>query len=479
LIITPIVIALLAYLLKVILLRIIYYFEIRAHVRTIWRRVLLYFVISIAIFSLFIVWEARAGWLAENLSPFIGKNASEILPYIIGLLYAEISTLILVLILYMVQKSYRFTVNKLKILAEQKEISRIQKLLLLNSSRMQKIAVIVVRVLRFIIILLLFYFYIPLMLSFFPATASLADKVMPYVTGPTLKILQAFLDYIPNLITLILIVISIKYLLRFLGHFFTAISKNEIRIKGFDPDWADQTFRLTRVVIVLLGIILSYPYLPGSGSDIFKGFSLFIGALITLGSTSAVNNIVSGIVLTYTGAFRIGDRVKIGDTLGDVIEKKLFVTRLKTFKNEYVTFPNGQVLGASIINLSKAASTEGVLIEISAGIGYDVDWRKVHELMKAAASQTSGILDKPEPFVLQRDLGDFAVTYTLNVRTNEPKKAIMIESELRQNLLDTFNKAGIEIMSPSVTSIRDANVPLIPPKYNPKPFSIGELSNTK
>jgi small-conductance mechanosensitive channel len=317
------------------------------------------------------------------------------------------------------------------------------------------------------------------MLSFFPATANFAQEVMPYVTGPTSKVLEAIVGYIPELITLILIVFILRYLLKFLKNFFAAIGNEELKIRGFDPEWSEQTFRLIRIVIILAGIIVSYPFLPGSGSEIFKGFSVFIGAVITLGSTSAVNNIVSGIVLTYTRAFRIGDRVKIGEMMGDIVEKKLFVTRVKTFENELVTFPNGQVLGSSIVNLSSLAKTEGLFVNAFIGISYDVDWRKVHELMRKAAMQTTGVFSKPEPFVLETDLGDFAVTYKVMAKISEPEKTLIIEAELRRNLLDVFNGDGVEIMSPSVTSIRESTSPMIPADYNPQPFSFLKKKSNK
>ncbi len=182
-------------------------------------------------------------------------------------------------------------------------------------------------------------------------------------------------------------------------------------------------FRLIRIVIILAGIIISYPFLPGSGSEIFKGFFLFIGAVIT--------------------------------------------------------FPNGQVLGSSIVNLSSLAKTEGLFVNAFIGISYDVDWRKVHELMRKAAMKTTGVHSIPEPFVLETDLGDFAVTYKVMTKITEPKKILIIEAELRRNLLDVFNSEGLEIMSPSVTAIRESTSPMIPIEYNPLPFSFPGKKNNK
>ena len=477
LIVAPIFVSLLVFLLRLIVLTVAFYFEKRPRSRKIWRRISLYLTVFLAILVLFFIWESRVAWIAEDLSSDSGNSMSELLPYFIGLLHAFMATMILVFAIFLLQRGFRAALSSLKILAAKTEGGRFQKIMSLTSNRMHRIIVLGLRIIRFVILLVLFYYYIPLMLSFFPATASFAKEVMPYVTRPTVKVLNAIVGYIPKLVTLILIIVIVRYLLKFSKNFFAAIGNEEIKIRGFDPEWSEQTNRLIRIVIILAGIMISYPFLPGSGSEIFKGFSLFIGAVITLGSTSAVNNIVSGIVLTYTRAFRLGDRVKIGNTLGDIVEKKLFVTRLKTFKNELVTLPNGQVLGNSIVNLSAAAKTEGLFVNALVGISYNVDWRKVHELMKRAAQQTHGIISKPGPFVLETDLGDFAVTYKVMAMTNDPKRVLHIEAELRRNLLDIFNAEGVEIMSPSFTSIRESTTPMIPPEYNPKPFSFMERKN--
>ena len=193
---------------------------------------------------------------------------------------------------------------------------------------------------------------------------------------------------------------------------------------------------------------------------------------MTLGSSAAINNIISGVVLTYTRAFRVGDRVQIGNTLGDIVEKKLFVTRVRTLDNDEVTLPNGMVLGGSISNLTAATKSGGLALRISAWIGYDVDWRTVHELLKKAALQTPHILSDPEPFVVETELGDYAVSYTLIAFTEAPEKARLTRAAVRRNALDLFNADGIEIMTPSVSALRDGNQPAIPRDFNPKPFQL-------
>jgi small-conductance mechanosensitive channel len=210
--------------------------------------------------------------------------------------------------------------------------------------------------------------------------------------------------------------------------------------------------------------MVSYPYLPGSKSQFFQGFSVFVGALITFGSSGAIGNIVAGTLLTYTRAFRVGDMVRMGDFTGVVLERTLLVTRLRTAKNEEVSIPNGNVLSGSVLNYSARATSEGVVLTISAGIGYDVDWRTVHRLMIEGALATEHVLRDPPPAVWQSELADYAVNYELRARTD--RAALMWEtySALRQNVLDAFNRAGVEIMTPSILAHRDASSLAVPPE---------------
>ncbi|HKI52961.1 MAG TPA: mechanosensitive ion channel family protein, partial [Anaerolineales bacterium] len=230
------------------------------------------------------------------------------------------------------------------------------------------------------------------------------------------------------------------------------------------------TYQLLRFVVIALGLVVAFPYLPGSGSPAFQGVSVFVGVLFSLGSTSVVANIVSGVVLTYTRAFRVGDRVKIADTVGDIIEKGLLVTRVRTIKNVEITIPNGMVMGSHIINYSMVSQERGLILNTTITLGYDIPWRLIHEVLKKAAQATDGILPEPHPFVLQTSLDDFYVSYELNAYTNQPNKMALIYSELHQNIQDSCNEAGIEILSPHYDALRDGNTSTIPSDYLPKDY---------
>ena len=208
------------------------------------------------------------------------------------------------------------------------------------------------------------------------------------------------------------------------------------------------TSRIVDLLIVALAIVIAFPYLPGSDSAAFKGVSIFLGVLLSLGSSTAIANIVAGVLLTYTRAFRVGDRVQIADTTGDVVEQTLLATHLRTIKNVNVTVPNGLVLASHIINFSKSTKDRPLILNTRMTVGYNIDWRRVHELLIASAEATPGILHDPKPFVLQTSLDDFYVSYQINAYTHSPDLMDDIYSDLNQQLLDRFRAAGIDIISP-------------------------------
>jgi small-conductance mechanosensitive channel len=299
-------------------------------------------------------------------------------------------------------------------------------------------------------------------LGLFTWTATIAratlDMAVSTVSGAT----GAIVAYIPNLFLIAFISTITWYLLRLVRLLFNGIQSERIRVRGFYPEWAMPTFNIIRILIIVFAVVMVFPYLPGASSPAFQGVSIFVGVLLSLGSTSAVANVVAGIVITYMRAFKIGDRVRIAETEGIVIERSLFVTRLRTNKNVEIAVPNSQVMANHIINFSSLARDKGVMLHTSVGIGYDVEWRKVHKLLLAAAAETEGVAEKPQPFVHQKELGDFAVVYELNVPIRQAHRMPAVSSDLQAHILDQFNEAGVEIMSPDYAALRDGNSPTIP-----------------
>ncbi|HEU4354991.1 MAG TPA: mechanosensitive ion channel family protein, partial [Actinomycetota bacterium] len=252
------------------------------------------------------------------------------------------------------------------------------------------------------------------------------------------------------------------YLLKVVHLFFGAVGRGEVALSGFEPEWADPTYKLLRVAIVALALVVAYPYIPGSGSDAFKGISIFIGIVFSLGSSSTIANVIAGYTMTYRRAFRVGDRVKIGDVLGDVTEMRLQVTHLRTIKNEEVVIPNSSILNNEVVNYSSLAHRLGLILHTQVGIGYETPWRQVEAMLLIAAARTPEIMKDPRPFVRQLSLGDFAVTYEINVYCGDAHAMSQIYTGLHRNILDVFNEHGIQIMTPAYEG--DPESPKVVPK---------------
>lgn len=339
-------------------------------------------------------------------------------------------------------------------------------------SEEQELAIIhfLIRILKWILFAILLYITLPVIFSIFPFTRGWADSLFRLIWSPFRGILVAIWKFLPDLFTIIIIIIVIKLLIRFVKYVFTEMEAGKLKISGFHADWAMPTFSIVRFLLYAFMFILIFPHIPGSNSPIFKGVSVFLGVLLSLGSTSAVANTVAGLVITYMRPFKLGDRIKIGDITGDVIEKTLLVTRIRTIKNEEITIPNTSVLTGSTTNFSSFSRDDGLIIYTTVTIGYDVPWREMHKALVDAALQTDMILSEPVPFVLQTSLDDFYVSYQVNAFTHEPNKMAEIYSMLHQNIQDVCNERGIEIMSPHYRSERDGNITTIPADYLSKDY---------
>lgn len=332
----------------------------------------------------------------------------------------------------------------------------------LTPERQGQLAQFLLTVSKWVIMGVVLYLALPALFSIFPATKGLANTLFHYILTPLVKFGRALLGYLPALFTIVVIVVITRYLVRGLRFLSMEVERGKLQLPGFYSDWARPTFALLRVILYAFAFVMIFPYLPGSDSPIFRGVSVFFGLLISLGSSSAIGNIIAGLVITYMRAFKEGDRVKIGDTTGDVIEKSLLVTRVRTIKNEDVSIPNAAILNGSTVNYSSSAKELGLVLTSTVTIGYDVDWRTVHQLLLAAAAKTQLVETKPAPYVLQTSLDDFYVSYAVHVYTCTAGKAARIQSELHGHILDAFNEAGVEIMSPHYRAERDGSAITIP-----------------
>ena len=338
----------------------------------------------------------------------------------------------------------------------------IQSFQILRAERIWGVVRAVLITARTFLILVLAFICANFVLGLFPWTVGTARRLVEYVVGPLATLGNGLIAQIPSLLFLLILFLIVRYSLKLIHLFFAAVGRGEVKLERFDADWAEPTYKIVRLLVIVFALVVAYPYIPGSSSDAFKGISLFIGVVFSLGSSSIIANMLAGYMMTYRRAFKVGDRVKIGDVVGDVSDIRLQVTHVRTVKNEEVVVPNSKILGDEIVNYSSLAKTQGLILYTTVGIGYETPWRQVEAMLLMAASRTPGLMTEPAPFVRQKALGDFAVTYELNVYSGNAQAMNALYTELHRNILDVFNEYGVQIMTPAYEG--DTPEPKVVPK---------------
>lgn len=385
-----------------------------------------------------------------------------------------LAILVLIIIIALVKyisKFFNWTALKIES-QEDKKIKGIQvkNYTLFDAKRQINALLLVNKILKWFTVIIAIYIALPILFGIFPWTEHFADTLIGYVLDPVKNILTSFWNYLPDLITIIVIIIIFRYILRGVKFLKDEISRGNLQLPGFYPDWAAPTYQIVRILLIAFTFVVIFPYLPGSDSPVFQGVSVFLGFLFTFGSAGSLSNVIAGLVLTYMRLFIIGDRVKIGEVTGDVIEKSVLVTRIRTAQNEIISIPNSSVMNSHTINFSSDAPEKGLIIHTTVTIGYDVPWKDVHTALIDAAIRTELILKEPKPFVFQTGLEDFYVAYEINAYVREANRQGAIYSNLHQNIQDVFNERGIEIMSPHYRAARDGSATTIPSEYRPKDY---------
>lgn len=406
--------------------------------------------------------EQTANTLRQKLNDYkIRFSAETILK---NIAYTALIVVVLALIIWILNRLFRWLFRWLEKNKERIFRSiKLQNYEFLPVEREHAIALFLLKLLKIALIITFFLVALPLIFSIFPATEGITRKIVGMVWGPVRNIMISMVNYLPKLVTIIIIFFIFRYLVKFFKFLAREVGNKELVIPGFHPDWAKSSFNIIRVLLYAFMFVMIFPYLPGSGSPVFQGVSVFLGILLSLGSTSLISNSIAGLVITYMRPFKVGDRIKIDDIVGDVVEKTMMITRIRTVKNEDITIPNSKILTSYTVNYSTPTEErEGLIIHTTVTIGYDAPWRTVHKLLTDAAMSTPGVSSKPAPFVLQTSLDDFYVSYQINAYIKKASGILQIRSDLHQNIQDHFNRAGVEIMSPHYRSERDGNDVTIP-----------------
>ena len=363
---------------------------------------------------------------------------------------AILGTLVAGLLLWLMVRVYRVLAARALSDAER----RLQKLShvdaqLVKASRASDVVKHVVRAIFAAATLFLIYSCLTFVLRRFPYTRPWGESLRAFLFERLSDLGLGIASAMPELFTVLVIFVITRFAVRMASLMFQAVEEGRATIPYVYAETAQPTRRLVTVLIWLLGLVLAYPYLPGSDSDAFKGVSVFVGLVLSLGSSGIVNQMMSGLTLTYSRALRVGDFVKIGDVEGTVTHVGALSTKVKTPRGEEITLPNAVVISQVTTNYSRFAATEGVYVPTSLTIGYDTPWRQIHALLLMAAERTPGVRQQPTPVVRQSALEDFYVKYTLLVCLEQPNQRAATLDALHANIQDAFNEYGVQIMSPN------------------------------
>jgi small-conductance mechanosensitive channel len=313
--------------------------------------------------------------------------------------------------------------------------------------------------------------YLGVAFTVVPMTKGYALAAIDYVLEPVRTLWQGFLGSVGDVVFIAVVVVLARYLIKGLRWTLSEVATGSLVLPGVSADWAMLAFKVLRIGVVAITAVVVYPYIPGSDTEAFKGIGIFAGALFTIGASGMAGNIVGGLALTFAGTFHVGDRVKIGEVVGDVVETTLMLTRVRSIRNEIVTIPNATILGGHVVNYSTEARSRGLVLVTEVTIGYDAPWRKVHELLIQAARRTPDILATPAPYVLQHSLNDYHVSYEIWAYTANATDMFLTYGALHQNIQDCFNEGGVEILSPGYASLRDGNTTTIPASYRDERYT--------
>lgn len=303
--------------------------------------------------------------------------------------------------------------------------------------------------------LFLFYYYLSAVLLSFAETRPFAQLLLNYVSEPLIGVVLGFLGYVPSLIMLVIIALVTRYCLKGARIVMDNVEAGTFEWKNFEPHWVNPTYNIARAVIIAIAVVFAFPHIPGSDSRAFQGLTILAGLVVSLGSNAVVSNMMAGLFVIYRRSTNIGDRIKVGDQFGDVVEIKLMETLIKSTKNEMISIPNAQLLNSEVTNYSRSIDGRGLLVNTKVGIGYEEPQEKVEAMLIEAANRTTHLKLSPKPFVLWMGLADYAINYEINAFSTRGSSLPQIYSDLHKNIVTVFNENGVQIMTPSYVADPD------------------------
>jgi small-conductance mechanosensitive channel len=318
------------------------------------------------------------------------------------------------------------------------------------------------RIVETVFVIAAIYTWTTLAMSRFPYTQPWSHRLGRYVLSLLQQWAQATVNALPGLLAVALIFVITRWIVRVAHSFFNQIAHGRIRVSWLDADMAGATQRIFAIIAWIFAVVVAYPYIPGSGTDAFKGISVLLGLVVSLGSTGIINQVMSGLFVVYSRALKRGEWVMVNDVEGEVLEVGLLAGKVRTIEGQEVTIPNSVLVGTSTKNFTRLGYPEGMVVSVTVTIGYDVPWRQVEGLLLLAADRTPGVRKHPKPHVLQRTLSDFYAGYTLIARIENAKLRMETLSDLHAQVQDAFNEYGVQIMSPHYM-LQPAGAVVVPP----------------
>jgi small-conductance mechanosensitive channel len=394
-----------------------------------------------------------------------------------GLLFALIGLLFLTLVVYLIRRSHRWLEGHIHTWAK----SFSGRFRLFGGDIASPVSVIIRSLLRgvaWVLVLSAIYLWLSFSLRYFPYTQPWGNQLGGYVLQLFENFGHAAVSALPGLLAVVIIVFIARWISRLGRAFFHQVATRKMRISWMDPDVAQATERIFSFVVWIFAIVVSYPYIPGSNTDAFKGISVLVGLVISLGSTGIINQVMSGLFVVYSKALKRGEWVQVNETEGEVLEVGMLAAKIRTIEGQEVTIPHSVLVGTLTTNYTRLGGRDGSIASTTISVGYDVPWRQANALLQLAAERTANIRKRPEPYILQRNLSDFYVEYSLIVRLTNEKFRIETLSALRSNIQDAFNEFGVQIMSPHFMLQPERNV-VVPPSQWHRPPSAPDPDSSR